>query len=73
MARAVRDAPPLPSTATRAPAKSMPVRLARKQKPGASVFQAHSFPSARRTRVFTLPMDCAAPSISSQKGITSRL
>ena len=73
MAWAVRDAPPLPRMTAFRPVKSMPARFAIQQKPAASVLKAYSFPSARRVRVLTLPMARAASSMTSQKGITSRL
>ena len=72
-ATAVREAPPLPSTTAFFPAKEMPARSAIQQKPAASVLKAYSFPSARRVRVLTLPMAWASGSMTSQKGITSRL
>ena len=72
-ATAVRDAPPLPSTTVFFPVKEMPVRSAIQQKPAASVLKAYSLPSARRVRVLTLPIASAMGSMTSQKGITSRL
>ena len=54
------------------PAKEMPARSAIYTKPAASVLKPYSLPS-RLTMVLTLPMAAAVSSITSHKGITSRL